>query len=155
MDTPTSAETNLHKIPVRVLKAKTQQILSCMLNKPKVTMSPDGLPRSVHSQIVIHNFFTFYIRLTTFSHRDYRGLADLMHISTLSFWFKDGDYMGKLLELWGKEEDATLGKLQEFFEKIDRYDVLDDTMEMFGMFALYQLSTIFQVYNFIILFCFQ
>lgn len=60
-----------------------------------------------------------------------------MHIEyEISHWVRENDHVRKLLSLWSdkEKENATLGKLQNFFEKIDRYDVLDDTFDLFGTF---------------------
>lgn len=48
------------------------------------------------------------------------------------FWIEDDDYMKKLLDMWQEREDATVGQLMNFLERIDRYDVIDDCIEMFG-----------------------
>lgn len=40
----------------------------------------------------------------------------------------------KLIREFGPKNQLTLGKLQTYFEKIDRYDVLDDTSNMFSRY---------------------
>lgn len=57
-----------------------------------------------------------------------------MGVNTLSNWFPNNDYVQNLLHLWEKEKpsESNLGKLMEFFELIDRFDVVDDIHEMFG-----------------------
>ncbi|KAK7600810.1 hypothetical protein V9T40_008251 [Parthenolecanium corni] len=102
-------EINFYEIPVKALLLETRKKLSCMLNRPKVLMSPNNHPR------------------------DYRGLGDLMGVNTLSNWFPDNDFVQNLLRLWEREKpgESNLGRLREFFELIDRFDVLDDTYEMF------------------------
>lgn len=60
-----------------------------------------------------------------------------MGVNTLSNWFPDNDFVQNLLRLWEREKpgESNLGRLREFFELIDRFDVLDDTYEMFGTYV--------------------
>lgn len=53
-----------------------------------------------------------------------------MDISTIEGWLGENP-MEKLLTYCGIDNKLTLGQLQSYFEKIDRYDVLDDTRQMF------------------------
>lgn len=57
-----------------------------------------------------------------------------MGISITNYWYPTEDYIKHLLSIWRKKKDSTLDKLQTFLEKIDRYDVLDDTRNMFCTF---------------------
>lgn len=57
-----------------------------------------------------------------------------MGISITNYWYPTEDYIKHLLSKWRKKNDSTLDKLQTFLEKIDRYDVLDDTRNMFCTF---------------------
>lgn len=99
---------NLDEIPVAALKPATMGRLGCMLNARKILPSPEPL------------------RLP----RDYRGIAHLMGISTIYGSLGEKPIEKLLLEL-GPDQHLTLGRLQSYFEKIDRYDVLDDTKQMF------------------------
>lgn len=51
--------------------------------------------------------------------------------------------MKEVLELWinTRKETATIGTLQKILEKIDRWDVLDDTRECFGKIAIHSNFT--------------
>lgn len=102
-------DVNLEEIPVYALSVETVNTLSSMLNRRKLILSPIS-PRL---------------------YRDYRGLANLMGISITNYWYPTEDYIKHLLSIWRKKKDSTLDKLQTFLEKIDRYDVLDDTRNMF------------------------
>ena len=66
-----------------------------------------------------------------------------MNISTI-----EGDLgvnpIEKLLSYCGPEKNLTLGQLQSYFEKIDRYDVLDDTKQLFCKFCLVRTVLIAQ-----------
>lgn len=49
-------------------------------------------------------------------------------------WAPGDDRMKKLLDLWLEKNsvEANLGKLCEFLERIDRFDVLDDLRDWFS-----------------------
>lgn len=70
-----------------------------------------------------------------------------MGVNTLSIWLPDNDFVKNLLDLWarGNPGESNLGKLQEFLKLIDRYDVLDDTHEMFGTYVQLFKLTIFVI----------
>lgn len=133
------SEINLAEIPVRALSLRTRGKLSCMLNEPKYLLSPEPCLCRYKYLIFtsISHGVAYVFPLVKYSDsdnginfRDYRGLADLMGIS-MHCWFPTNDYVQELLMTWKEKPDATLAKLQTFFEQIDRYDVLDDTNEMF------------------------
>lgn len=64
--------------------------------------------------------------------RDWRGLAHLIEIPNfvVSNFNQYSDKTAKVLEIWIKEKTdiATVGKLLEFMQHLDRYDVHDDIL---------------------------
>lgn len=102
---------NLLEIPISALGAKTRQRLSNNLNTIKVILSEEGVPRDWRG---VHHFLGLK-----------RSLGD--------FQIKGGDFMSHLLIEWEKENEvATLGILRDIIGQIDRWDVVDDTTELFG-----------------------
>lgn len=94
--------------------------LSVLLNPEKVLVNEDGL------------------------YRDWRGIFGLsgMNQSEYTVISQIDDKMGKLLDLWNKKIDennsqVTLSQLQQCFGIIDRYDVFDDTLSLFGKFQVH------------------
>ncbi|VVC98613.1 unnamed protein product [Leptidea sinapis] len=96
------------------LTYESRNILSSLLNTTKVLPStgPDKLLR----------------------HRDWRGLASLINITTeVAAGVKSqADQTGKVLEIWIGRCDgtATVGRLLEILQIIDRYDIYDDITEL-------------------------
>ncbi|KAJ0180241.1 hypothetical protein K1T71_003645 [Dendrolimus kikuchii] len=103
-------QSNLNTLSLADLPFKTKQLLSYLLNTNKIIPSdgPDKLPR------------------------DWRGLAHLLQIPNVvvSHLNQYPDKTTKVLEIWIKEktEIATVGKLLEFMQRLDRYDVHDDIL---------------------------
>nr|WJZ56737.1 myeloid differentiation primary response protein [Dioryctria sylvestrella] len=100
----------LNSVPLSSLSYEFRSILSC-LNAKKILPSdgPDRLPR------------------------DWRGLTSLLNISieivgTINEY---PDKTGKVLDIWLQRNDgtATLGKLLEYLERLDRFDVYDDIID--------------------------
>lgn len=60
--------------------------------------------------------------------RDYRGLGELMHFeySAIQQARETGNPTKELLRLWEEKEGSTIGKLMDFLEQMERFDVLDD-----------------------------
>lgn len=102
---------NLYSLPLAELPFKTKQLLSYLLNSTKIIPSdgPDKLPR------------------------DWRGLAHLINIPNFvsSSLHQYHDKTAKILEIWIQEKTviATVGKLLEFMQILDRYDVHDDILD--------------------------
>lgn len=99
-------------IPISALRPKTRHFLSIYLNPPKVLSSDDGRPR------------------------DWRGI---FHLCDLDNYYWDlvsnkQDQMDFLLKIWSEKKlpEASFSKLQSMFGLIDRWDVYDDTKDMFG-----------------------
>lgn len=95
-------------IPVSALQKATQSILSSGLNQQKIIPNENGIPR------------------------DWRGLAHLMGLTGVETgWLSSTpDPLASLLNFWGKKGNLFL--LQNYLEVIDRFDVLDDTRQLFG-----------------------
>lgn len=94
--------------------------LSILLNPEKVLVNEDGLDR------------------------DWRGIFGLSGLNQSEYTVisQADDKMGKLLDLWNRKIDennsqVTLGQLQHCFGIIDRYDVYDDTLSLFGKFQVH------------------
>lgn len=103
---------DLTKVPISAMRPKTRQRLSNNLNTSKVLLSEEGVQR------------------------DWRGVHHYLRLElTLGhFQSKGGDYMDHLLTEWEKErpDACSLGELRYIMGQIDRWDVVDDTTEMFG-----------------------
>lgn len=103
---------DLNDIPVSSLGPKCRKKLSKNLNSIKVIPSEDGVPR------------------------DWRGVLNCLRLDTVSVGNLQSKYdpMEYLLDQWEREsnETATLGQLQKILETIDRWDVVDDTSDLFS-----------------------
>lgn len=72
--------------------------------------------------------------------RDWRGLLQLSELKDSERHIgQSRNQIGKLIELWIKaskdnNKTVTVSEFRECLETIDRYDVLDDTFELFGEF---------------------
>lgn len=71
--------------------------------------------------------------------RDWRGISALSNMTQSEYALisQSNDKMGKLLDIWNRKNletgiSVTLSQLQQSLEIIDRYDVCDDTMSLFG-----------------------
>lgn len=105
---------NLENVPMSALRQKTRERLSILLNPEKVLVSEDG------------------------HFRDWRGMFSLSGLSQSEYTLisQSHDKSGTLLDLWIRktnESDSkvSLSQLQQCFELIDRYDILDDTQSLF------------------------
>lgn len=113
---------DLFDIPISALGQKCRERLSMNLNAIKVILSEDGVQR------------------------DWRGVHHYLHLKSLTLGYlqtkPDGDQMGELLRQWEKEEheNATLGQLRQIIGAIDRWDVVDDTSEMFGNYLYLMIN---------------
>lgn len=76
--------------------------------------------------------FTFF--------RDYRGLAELCGISgeLIRSISHDSDPTYKVLKLWSDQakSEATVAKLIQYLEHLDRFDVVDDIEDLVCRFFL-------------------
>lgn len=102
-----SHNVDLSQIPLSALKENTHSILSSGLNHHKILPNKDGLPR------------------------DWRGIAHLIGLNGVETgWLgTKEDPFCALLSHWSKNGNLSL--LQNYLEVIDRYDVLDDTKDLF------------------------
>lgn len=71
--------------------------------------------------------------------RDWRGIFTLSGLTQSEYALisQSDDKMGKLLDIWNRKNAdtgtiVTLSQLQHCFAIIDRYDIYDDTMTLFG-----------------------
>lgn len=71
--------------------------------------------------------------------RDWRGIFTLSGLTQSEFALiqQSEDKMGKLLDIWNRKNletntCVTLSQLQHCFAIIDRFDICDDTMALFG-----------------------
>lgn len=102
---------NLFEIPISQLGQRCRRRLSINLNLIKVILSENGVQR------------------------DWRGVLHYLNLEsmTLGYLQSRNDPMGELLDEWQRDcEDATMGELQRIIGEIDRWDVVDDTSDMFG-----------------------
>lgn len=101
---------NLSTVPLVALSAKSKEAISTLLNPSKVIPSENGLPR------------------------DWRGLA---HISNLGgemmpLLASHLDPSAYILTAWEqKGKNVTIKDFQAALEELDRWDILDDTLELF------------------------
>ncbi|XP_018318401.1 myeloid differentiation primary response protein MyD88 [Agrilus planipennis] len=95
-----------YDITIQALRYEVRSKISALLNPYKVIPTDDGLPR------------------------DWQGFAELIGITgeQLPQLEAEKDPTNKLLNLWqNKEKDkCTINRLLQFFEKLDRFDIIDD-----------------------------
>ncbi|KPJ00192.1 PREDICTED: myeloid differentiation primary response protein MyD88-A [Papilio xuthus] len=105
-------DTNLYDIPLSWLTNESRNLLSNLLNSTKVLPSdgPEKLPRY------------------------WRGLASLANISAevAANVELQSDRTAKVLEIWMSDNPKTayVGFLLEYLQRLDRYDVFDDCIEL-------------------------
>lgn len=110
----TNGVIDFDKIPISALGDKCRRLLSKNLNGIKVILSEDGFQR------------------------DWRGVLDLLRLESVSastIQFKS-DQIGEVLTAWTREQRdrATLGQFQRILGSIDRWDVVDDSADLFGKY---------------------
>lgn len=69
--------------------------------------------------------------------RDWRGLAHLSNLGgeILPLLTSHSDPSAYILSTWQqKHKEITIKDLQEALEEIDRWDIVDDTLEFFGLY---------------------
>ncbi|XP_032676383.1 myeloid differentiation primary response protein MyD88-A [Odontomachus brunneus] len=106
---------DLSTISLTAISAGSKQVISTLLNPAKVLPSENGLPR------------------------DWRGLAYLLEfnvevISLLSSHSDPTIHMFTILEQ--KQENITIKDFQRMMEQINRWDIIDDTEDMFEKDAI-------------------
>lgn len=98
---------DLRTIPISAIHTECLQCLSRELNKKKILKTDDGLDR------------------------DWRGVLKCINLPNAIVEQFDGfnDPFAKVMTEWVrfKPEQATIGILQDILERIDRFDVFDDT----------------------------
>ncbi|XP_046965012.1 myeloid differentiation primary response protein MyD88 [Vanessa cardui] len=103
---------DLNTVPLSALTNESRSLLSSRLNTRKVLpiIGPDHLSR----------------------HRDWRGLASLANISTeVAATLNDcQDKTAKVIDIWTKFKDGsdTVGRLLDYLQILDRYDVYEDLL---------------------------
>nr|XP_045624951.1 myeloid differentiation primary response protein MyD88-like [Procambarus clarkii] len=92
--------------PIRILSSVTRQHLATRLDSRKILLVSRGV------------------------HRDWRGLAEQasLDVSSISCWGKISP-TEHCLHIWG-QKGGTVMQLWTFLESMDRFDVIDDTLEM-------------------------
>ncbi|XP_078047688.1 myeloid differentiation primary response protein MyD88 isoform X2 [Augochlora pura] len=101
---------DLSAVPLVALSTESKQIISTLLNPPKVIPSENGLPR------------------------DWRGLAHFSNLGgeVMPLLSSHPDPSNYILLSWQqKEKNITITDLQEILKKLDRWDIVDDTSELF------------------------
>ncbi|XP_044763456.1 myeloid differentiation primary response protein MyD88 [Coccinella septempunctata] len=91
--------------PISVLRNNTMKLLSAKLNPPKVINTSEGLSRN------------------------WKGFAELCSIESylISNWEFSSDPMKEVLKIWqAKGNEATIGRMVVFLQKLDRWDVVED-----------------------------
>lgn len=101
----------LDDMPIAILGPKSREKLSRNLNSIKAILSENGVER------------------------DWRGVLSSLRLANMppiDAYVRDP--MEEILRQWQKECDgsATIGELQDILKKIDRWDVIDDTSDLFG-----------------------
>ncbi|KAF5279256.1 hypothetical protein FQA39_LY18300 [Lamprigera yunnana] len=100
------ASTRTYDFSIKALRPKTLDLLSSLLNPPKIILTDKGLPR------------------------DWNGLADLIGIGgeQIPNLQNDLDQTQKLLSLWLEKDKhkSSIATLLLFLESLDRFDIIDD-----------------------------
>ncbi|XP_026329471.1 myeloid differentiation primary response protein MyD88-like [Hyposmocoma kahamanoa] len=106
------SEVDFSQVQLSSLTFRAQEALSYLLDSQKLLLSegPDKLPR------------------------DWRGLACLLNISTEITNSFQSNKTAKVISYWMRRADgtATVGRLLDYVQRIDRYDVFDDFMELWS-----------------------
>ncbi|XP_069943312.1 uncharacterized protein Myd88 isoform X2 [Cherax quadricarinatus] len=92
--------------PIRILSSATRQHMATRLDSRKILLASRGV------------------------HRDWRGLAEQanLDVSSISCWGKISP-TEHCLHIWG-QKGGTMMQLWTFLEAMDRFDVIDDTLEI-------------------------
>lgn len=101
---------DLSTIPLVALSIESTQVVSSLLNSPKVIPCENKLPR------------------------DWRGLAHLCELGgeLMPLLISHPDPTAYILTYWKKKQkNITIKDFQNLLEKIDRWDILDDTLKLF------------------------
>lgn len=101
---------DLSTVPLVALSNESKQVISALLNPPKVIPSENGLPR------------------------DWRGLAHSCKLSgeLMPLLTSHSDPSVYILNVWEqKQKHVTLKDFRTILEEIERWDILDDTVELF------------------------
>ncbi|XP_076657894.1 dynein regulatory complex subunit 3 [Halictus rubicundus] len=101
---------DLSEVPLVALSIECKEVISTLLNPPKVIPSENGLPR------------------------DWRGLAHLSNLGGEVMPMLTGhpDPSTYIITFWqNKEKNVTIKDFQAVLEELDRWDILDDTSELF------------------------
>lgn len=111
--TVTNGTVDLKQVPIRVIRPECRHFLSTQLNRKKIILTEEGLPR------------------------DWRGILHCINLkyTMASDFMADKNPFGSVFERWMQEQSkASLDDFQEILRRIDRWDVLDDTRKDFGRF---------------------
>lgn len=114
-------EEDYTNLTMSVLRIPTRERLSCMLNSKKVLPSPEKLPRWIHNLSKCLKFnFSIY--------RDWRGLCTLLNY-TIPLGCDPIDPIGKIFK-FSKIKSFTVANFLRCLERVDRYDVIEETKEL-------------------------
>ena len=101
---------DLSVVPLVALSDESKQVISTLLNPPKVIPSENGLPR------------------------DWRGLAHLSNLTgeMMPLLTTHSDPSAYILTVWEQKcKDIMIKDFQAILEELDRWDIVDDTLELF------------------------
>lgn len=113
-----SEDIDLSSVPIRALSFSTRYQLSQYLNGLQYIATSSGLSR------------------------DYRGIAQLMEFSysAVQSATASADPFSRLLEMYQSRSDASIQRLMQMIETIERFDVIDDMTPVLINDAIYYLS---------------
>ena len=113
-----SQQIDLSSVPIRALSLSTRYQLSQYLNGQQYISTSNGLSR------------------------DYRGIAQLMGFSysVVKSAMDSADPLNRLLDMYQNKSDATLQRLIDMIERIERFDIIDDMTPSMVNDAKYYLS---------------
>lgn len=107
-------------IPIKALRLGTRNLISSLLNPPKIIPNDNGLPR------------------------DWRGLAHLIGLKAekIPVIACDSDPSARVISIWQKQENSlgTIKQLQDFLGELDRFDIVDDIADMIVKDILYFIN---------------
>lgn len=117
---PRTIETDnlLDQVPISVITFECRQLICSQLNRKKILLSPEGLPR------------------------DWRGVLQCIQLRNVTArdFINEKDPFGRVFDHWLRKEGntATLSNFQAILKRIDRFDTFHDTRQYFGnLFVLF------------------
>lgn len=117
---------DLQTIPLSALRQKSRNSLAIYLDAMKILPSTDGLSR------------------------DWRGVVHLSGLNNQyeSFLWSKMNPTIELIKILEKEpHDITFAEFRKMLGDIDRWDVIDDTYEMFGKLGIIYIFGVYEYYQ--------